>query len=228
MPSFMQGIVFDQAMAETYDLKRAELAPMKGALHLLIRLVLSELSADAQILCVGVGTGVELIELAKAFPQWRFTAVEPAVAMLQRCREGVEAAGFTDRCTFHEGHLATLQRTDPFDAATSLLVSHFILDPEERRGFFREVGARLRPGGILVNAELAADRSAPGFDELLEVWLRSMKRAGLPSDPATFGRSVALVPPEEVASILSESGFDTPVPIFQALLIHAWASKRAS
>jgi hypothetical protein len=36
-------------------------APMRDALNFLIRTILSELPNDAQILCVGVGTGSEVI-----------------------------------------------------------------------------------------------------------------------------------------------------------------------
>lgn len=73
--------------ASSYDKQAAKLAPVYDALYLLIRLVLFELPADARILCVGVGTGSELVALAQAFPQWRFTAVEPAAPMLDICRQ---------------------------------------------------------------------------------------------------------------------------------------------
>ena len=39
------------------------------ALHLLIRLVLRELPTRARVLCVGVGTGVEIVALSDAFPE---------------------------------------------------------------------------------------------------------------------------------------------------------------
>ena len=79
------AIVFDEKRASTYDERAAKLAPLRDTLHLLTRLILSELPANARILCVGVGTGLELIYLAKEFPQWQFTAVEPATAMLDTC-----------------------------------------------------------------------------------------------------------------------------------------------
>ncbi len=46
------GIVFDKERASTYDKRVAKLAPLHDALHLLTRLILSELPADARILCV--------------------------------------------------------------------------------------------------------------------------------------------------------------------------------
>ncbi len=60
-----------------------------------------------------------------------------------------------------------------------------------------------------------------------------MKSAELPEDDiekmrAAYGRDVAVLPPQEVASIIASAGFDTPVLFFQNLLIHAWYSRRTS
>ena len=140
-------LVFDQEFASSYDRRFAKLAPMHNALHLLIRMVLSELPNDARVLCVGVGTGSELIDLAQTFPQWKFTAVEPAAPMLDICRQKAEEYGIASRCTFHEGYLDSLPASDPFHAATCLLVSHFFIQQEERRNFFRQIAARLLPDG---------------------------------------------------------------------------------
>jgi len=73
--------IFSKDLATNYDEKFAKLAPMKDALHLSIRVLLSELPEDANILCVGAGTGAELLYLSNAFPLWRFTVIEPAVAI---------------------------------------------------------------------------------------------------------------------------------------------------
>lgn len=88
-------IVFDQEFASSYDKRRAKWSSVWDALHLLIRAVLSELPTNARILCVGVGTGSELIDLAQAFPHWHFTAVEPSAPMLDLCRQKAEASGIT-------------------------------------------------------------------------------------------------------------------------------------
>ena len=99
----------------TYDERFAAIAPMRDTLHLLTRAILGDLPADARILCVGAGTGLELLDLARAFPRWRFTAVEPATPMLNRCREKAAEAGVASRCTFHEGYLDSLPPAEPFD-----------------------------------------------------------------------------------------------------------------
>jgi len=225
------AIVFDHERASVYDKKFAKLAPLRDALHLLIRAILSELPADARILCVGVGTGSELIDLAGAFPGWQFTAVEPAAPMLNICRQRVEDCGITSRCTFHEGYLDSLPSSDSFDAAACLVVSHFLMQQDERRKFFNQIALRLRPQGYLISSDIAYDMSTSAYPRLLDVWLRMMKSAEVPDEEvekmrAAYGHDVAVLPPHEVASIIASSGFEPPVLFLQTLLIHAWYARR--
>lgn len=223
---------FGAEHASAYDRQFTQLAPMREALHLLTRLALSDLPHDARVLCVGAGTGLELLELALAFPGWRLTAVEPAPAMLAICRQKVEANGLAGRCTLHEGYLDSLPPAPPFDAATALLVSQFNVQPEARRGFFAQIAARLRPGGRLVTADLATGATPGAFERLFELWGRALSGSGF--DPAhlarmlaSYGRDVSVVAPAEVERIIADAGFDPPVQCFQALLIHAWFTTRA-
>lgn len=62
-PSF-----FGRDVADAYDARNNALAPISNNLHFLLRLVLADLPVDARVLCVGVGTGAEILSLASAFP----------------------------------------------------------------------------------------------------------------------------------------------------------------
>lgn len=62
----------------SYDARWAPLAPLRDCLHLQIGLILRHLPDNARILCVGVGTGAEIIALARQFPGWRFLASDPS------------------------------------------------------------------------------------------------------------------------------------------------------
>lgn len=224
-------VFFDQDHAASYDSRFIKLAPFRDALHLVTRLLLSGLPDNARILCVGAGTGVEIAYLAEAYPGWRFTAVEPAPAMLAVCRRKMEESGFAGRCDFHQGYLDTLPATAPYDAATSLLVSQFLLDVEERKAFFREIAGRLRPNGLLVSADLALDSNARSAEQQFAGWWQAMVHAGAAPDKfdefrANLGRHVAILPTSEVATIIESSGFETPVQILQTLLIHGWLAHR--
>ena len=223
--------IFDQKCASGYDQQWSRLAPLREALHLLIGAVFADLRADARILCVGAGTGPELIHLAERFAGWRFVAVEPSAPMLDVCRRKAEERGVADRCEFHEGYLESLPTVDEFDAATSLLVSQFILDRGRRVGFFREIADRLRRGGILVNADLSSGASPEAYHSLRDVWFRVMQAGELTDEAlermrAAYDRDVAVLPPDEVGGIIADGGFDAPIPFLQTGLIRAWYARR--
>ena len=222
--------VFDKSAAG-YDQQWSKMAPLRDALHLLIAAVLSDLRDDARVLCVGAGTGSELIDLARRHPGWHFTAVEPSAPMLDLCRRKAEESGIASRCVFHFGYLNSLPSTQAFDAATTLLVSQFILDRAARSDFFREIGERLRPGGWLVSADLAADRASAAYSSLLDVWWQVMRTADAPPEGldrlrVAYDRDVAVLSPVEVAAIVAAGGFEAPVQFLQTGLIHAWFTRR--
>jgi tRNA (cmo5U34)-methyltransferase len=227
--------IFNQTAA-TYDQKWSRLAPINNALHLLTSSILSELPEMARILCVGAGTGAEILSLARTFPGWHFTAVEPSAPMLDVFRRRADEEGISSRCVFHSGYLDFLPPAEPFDAATAFLVSQFIQERDVRSKFFQSIAGRLRPEGVLVSSDLAADLSAaadqPG---LLEIWFQVMSGSGNLSQPdeiakmrEAYTRDVAVLPPSEVSEIITRGGFDSPVLFFQAGMIHAWCAKRSA
>ena len=225
--------LFDK-QASSYDQQWSKMAPINDALHLLTSIVFSELPPKANILCVGAGTGTEILSLAQTFPEWHFTAVEPSTAMLDVFRRRAEEHGIASRCVFHLGYLDSLPSNGSFDAATAFLVSQFILERHARATFFQSIAERLCPTGVLVSSDLAGDMAAPECRDLLDVWFRVMTGSGTPPSPegiermrATYRRDVAVLPPQDVREIITCGGFDSPVLFFQAGLIHAWFARRS-
>lgn len=223
--------LFGRDHAETYETRFERMAPLRDALQLLTRSALRPLPETARILCVGAGTGLEMRDLARANPGWHFTAVDPAPAMLDKCREAVAAAGLEDRCTLHDGYLDTLPDEDglAFDGATSLLVSHFILDREARRAYFAEIARRLKPGARLAVADLASDMDSPAQGDVRAVWCdaQGIEPSGIAAYLDNLSGGVLLVAPDEQADLIAAAGFHRPVQIFQGGLIHGWLARRA-
>lgn len=223
--------LFDK-QAPGYDRQWARTAPIRDCLYLLLDPLLAELPEQARLLCVGVGTGQEMAHLAMRFPGWTFTAVEPSGAMLDACRQRAEEEGFAHRCRFHHGFLDSLPADDLFDAATCFLVSQFIVDVEQRIGFFRDIASRLREGGLLASSDLASDVASPAYEVLLPAWTRMMAAADVAPEAierirAAYATDVAVLPAARIVGIIAAGGFPLPVQFFQAGLIHAWISRRA-
>lgn len=222
--------LFDQ-MAPGYDKQWERTAPINQCLYFLLESVFAALPEDARILCVGAGTGSEILHLAHRFPGWRFTAVEPARGMLDVCRRRADEAGIAERCEFHEGYLDSLPAGASYQAATSFLVSQFILDQTARSAFFEQIAERLVPGGMLASSDLSTEQDAPGYDDLLRVWQRTITPTdvsdeGLRRMKATYAKDVAVLPSDQVEAILRAGGFEAPRTFFQAGLIRAWFARR--
>lgn len=124
--------------AAAYDTQFLNGRPFMDNLHLVTRIVMINLPADARILCAGAGKGAEALCLASVLPGWQFALLDPSEAMLKVARRPTGAAGVTNRCAFHAGYMESLNAPAPFVAATSFLVSHFNTDTDERLRYFNE------------------------------------------------------------------------------------------
>lgn len=225
-------IIFDK-QASGYEEQQKKLGPVHDGLYFQLEWIFSDLPQDARIMCVGLGAGVELSYLASRFPSWRFTAVEPSGEMLDLCRQRAEKEGFISRCVFHEGYVESLPDIELHDAATCFMVSQFILDDDARSKFFSAISKRLKFNGILVSADLSSAVGSPEYQALLKVWVSMLHAANVPADAiekihSAWEKDVAILPPDDVKSIIKRGSFDSPVQFYQAGFVHAWFSRRSS
>lgn len=230
MTQQQEQALFSKEMAGKYEKGRGELQSLKDTMYLMLRGALSGLPDEARILVVGAGTGEDVLYLARHWPGWRFTVVEPAAAMMKICREKIEAAGIGERCDFHEGYLDTLCDAGPYGAAVSILVSHFVTEHADRVAFFREIANRLEPGGLLYTGDLLINRNHTGADALLEVWfylLRSSDLAPEQVEKMISFKGAWIMPPGDYTALVEEAGFCEPLQLFQGGLMTGWQFTRA-
>ncbi len=221
---------FNADVARSYDERNARLAPVAGNLHFLLRILLKDLPPQARVLCVGVGTGAEILSLAGEYPGWSFVGVDPSAPMLDACRARLADAGVSGRCRLVHGRVADVPAGEGFDAVVSLLVGHFV-PRGERPDFYRGMQARLVRGGCLVNAEISFDTGSPAFPSMLAQWAR-LQFPGQ-DDPGRIAalatqlrETLCVLPPEEVEELIRGGGAGMPVRFFQSLMIAGWYSRK--
>ncbi len=222
---------FNEEKAQSYDSKFSKISAIKDSLYLLTQVILSDVKDNAKVLCVGAGTGIEVLYLAKQFSTWQFDIIEPSKAMLKICIENCEQAGISSRCNYHLGELDSFVGDHDYNVATSFLVSHFITDINQRLNYFKSIKAKLAPLGILVTAELSGDLNSAYFQTILKVWrdcllYSGLKEAEVNKMSSSFGSDVAVIKPDELESLLDAAGFDNPTLFYQALFIHSWFSRK--
>lgn len=141
-------------VVDGYDEHIRKLIPGYEVIHLQVDAILqSVLKPNSHILIVGCGTGYELEYLLKRHPNWKFTAVDPSLTMLQKAQEQVELLDKSSQVTFIHGETSALPLENCFDAALSILVAHFIAD-DIKPAFFKDIYNRLKESAVLLTYDL--------------------------------------------------------------------------
>lgn len=220
---------FDSETSVRYDTFVKRLIPDYERLHELTVAQLGlALDDGARVLVVGAGTGTEVLALADFDDSWTFVAVEPSAAMVDVARARIEEAGLTDRVAFHVGTLDTLDDPDaapePFDAATAILVMHFMSE-DVKASVFKDIGARLKPGAPLV---MVHPIGTPGTDEhalAMHAWHDHMEQT-MPDRAedvyANVQDTLHFIPEEAQAGMLTAAGFAPATRFHNRMVFGAW------
>ncbi len=224
--------IFDTMGGAKYDESNQNFARISQNLIFLSDLVLKNLPEDARILCVGVGTGADIIDLASEHPNWRFVGIEPSAAMLQKCEEKLEQLGLMGRCELFHGYLSEYEHGENFDAVLCLFVMHFVVDLTERGSMYADMARALKPEGILIVSEISADFKSPNYPAALEDWRALHARGGAPVESLekmdqTIEKVLGVIAPNQTEKLIQENGFKRPIPFFQSFLIRAWHADKS-
>nr|WP_241696183.1 class I SAM-dependent methyltransferase [Solimonas terrae] len=183
--------------------------------------------ANARILVLGAGGGLELKAFAEMQPGWHFEGVDPSAEMLELARKtlGPEAA----HVRLHEGYIDSAPK-GPFDGATCLLTLHF-LPPAERLKTLQEIHLRLKPGAPLV----VAQHSFPSEDTVRDRWLaRNAAFAAASGVPvaqakgsiAAIKERLPVLSPQQDVDLLREAGFTDIDLFYNAFTFKGWIAHR--
>lgn len=188
----------------------------------------AQLPEAARVLCVGAGTGEEIARLAAAGAQWQFVGVDPSAQMLAVARDRLARAGLMRRVELVQGELDSMPSEPAFDAATLILVLHFLKDDASRLALLRQIAARLKPGAPLLLASLYEDGNSA---TLLGAWKTLQVLAGLPRQAVEERMAPRLaesrpVGDGQLAELLAAVGFGAPTRYFQGLMMAGWMARR--
>lgn len=200
----------------------------------MVRILLAErVPANGSVLVVGAGGGLELEDMARAHPGWRFDGVDPSQPMLDLAAQRLQSAGVSgDRVALHHGYVQGAP-AGPFDGATCLLTFHFV-PREERVPMASEIRRRLKPGAPFVAVHLSvadgAAGEAVGAGER-DLWLSRYSAfqvaSGMAPEMADRGRAkvaaeLAVLTPQEDEAVLREAGFSDVRMFYMGFAFRGW------
>jgi len=223
---------WDRDRAEAYDRRVREAIPGYDALHVLSCQIVAEATAGrGRVLVVGAGTGIECLALAQSCPDLAVVGVDPAREMLAHAEAKIGRHGLTGRVRLYPSKVGDLPGFEPFDAATLLLVLHFLPDDGAKQTLLEEIAAHLRPGAPLVLADLFGDRNDPWQGQLKTWWRHLQLAAGIPEAEVDKGfrhvdRDFHPLTEARLTELLAGAGFGPPSPYFRALCFGGWVARR--
>lgn len=207
----------DPAAVARYSDGPRRFVPGFEAIHRMTAILLAERApADARVLVVGAGGGLELKALAEAHEGWTFVGVDPSAEMLRGAERTL--GPLMSRVELVTGYIDDVD-AEAFDGATCLLTLHF-LGREVRRRTAAEIRRRLMPGAPFVAAHSSFPQGAQERDIWLARYAAYAIASGADPDQAQGARqavatSLNMMAPEDDVEILAEAGF-TDVSMFYA------------
>ncbi|MFN7026136.1 MAG: class I SAM-dependent methyltransferase [Pseudorhizobium sp.] len=198
--------------------------PGIDGLHRMTGLLLAErVPANARVLVVGAGGGLELKALAQQHPGWSFDGVDPSLDMLALA--GKTTAAHAHRIALHHGTIGAAP-DGPFDGAVCLLVFHHI-SREQRASTLRGIRKRLLSRSPFVLAHVSFPQDEPDrslwidrhirFGAIAEMDAEKQEVARLGMRHRLFTRS-----PEDDEACLQEAGFTEHTQFYHALGFRGW------
>lgn len=236
-----EAIEFDRERANRYDLDIRKAIPGYEALHNMAQTLLHlSLPTSARLLIVGSGTGMELINCCKKNPQWFLTGVDPSEDMMAIAQHNLVIAEkqhsqtkFLERVDLYTGYVSDLPKTELMDAATLILVMHFVPDDGSKLQLLQEIARHLKPGAEFILADLHGDQSAPYFAKFRQAWQNlyfsqldenALAEAKLKFEDS-IGNSVHFVTEERIIELLEMAGFSKITKFYNAFLFGGWTAK---
>lgn len=223
---------FDAERAPRYDSTIQAVMPGYQSLHALVKFLLADcLGEAAHLLIAGVGTGLEIEILGSANPGWRFTGFDPSEGMIDQAKARMDRTGLAQRAALVVGAIDDLDPAPAFDAATLLLVMHFLPDNGAKLAMLKGIAKRLKPGAPLVLADLHGASDTARHARLMKVWRHWQLAHGLDPEDVEKGfrfiaKNVHFVPETRLFALLHEAGFTGIEHFHQAFLTGGWLAFR--
>jgi tRNA (cmo5U34)-methyltransferase len=197
----------------------------------------ASLPKDASILIAGAGAGREIEALGASPKTYRLTGFDPSADMLAQASAYAGAPGLKNRVELIKGLIDDVGEDRRFDAATSILVMHFLPDDGAKERYLRAIRNRLEPGALYIHADVSFDdretfhRMAPAIRE--HALLVGLPETVADGPAAHIGRMAFGDGPSKIVSeartlaLMTSAGFDRVTPFFRGFWYAGWWARAA-
>ena len=193
--------------------------------HCYLRAILPR---QAKILVVGAGTGMEILEFAPGNPGWSFIGVDPSADMLALARKKISEKNMAGEIELEKGYVNGLKEEEVFDAATCILVMHFLKDDGTKLQLLESISKRLKPGAPFILIDGFGEPGSANFEEIKVAWKNYPIISGVPGETVeqifneVIMKTVQFIPESRIMELLETAGFTRVSKYFSGFLYGGW------
>jgi tRNA (cmo5U34)-methyltransferase len=153
--------------------------------------------------------------------------------MLTLMKRKLSDRNLTNHIELRKGYVDDLEDGEVFDAATCILVMHFLNDDGSKLALLESVGTRLKRGAPFVLIDGFGETGSVEFEEIKASWKNYPIIHGVPSEIVenafndVIMKMIHFVPERRILELLRTAGFTGMFRYYSGFLYGGWMSYKA-
>ncbi|WP_017316190.1 class I SAM-dependent methyltransferase [Mastigocladopsis repens] len=213
-----------------YDNMAQMALPGYEAMHTMaLSCLKAHLRETGNLLIVGAGTGMELVKFGQGNSQWQMLGVDPSVNMLSIAQEKIQQHSLSERVKLFEGYTHDLPATPLYDAATCILVMHFLPDDGSKLALLQSIAQRLKSSATFIVVDMFGEKGTRELEQMISILKLFWQEMGMKSEIMaqlleTFNQSVYPIPEARELQLLQQAGFGNIIRFYTGLWVGGWVA----
>lgn len=177
------------------------------------------------LLVVGCGTGNEIEKFVQASEHWNITGIDPSPEMIIQAREKLKSY---ENVTLIEGLVTDLAIEKKYEAATLILVLHFLDDNGSKLNLLKDIAGRLVSGATLIMLDITVDKTQnkQNFEIYRLLLPGNLNDEEISKRLHRMENELYLVSEKRIEELCAEAGFEKPLRFFQSSVYMGWLTKK--
>jgi tRNA (cmo5U34)-methyltransferase len=191
----------------------------------------THLPEKADLLIVGAGTGMELVNFSKGNREWQMIGVDPSSNMLEIAQEKIQQHGLSERVKLFQGYTHDLPTTPLYDAATCILVMHFVPDDGSKLTLLQSIAQRLKSSAAFILVDVFGEKGTREFERMASIVKVYWEKMNIPLQRRLelleiINKGIYPIPEPRVLELLQQTGFVNVARFYTGLWVGGWIATK--
>jgi tRNA (cmo5U34)-methyltransferase len=232
-----QNINFDSnppVATNEYDTMIQMALPGYEAMHnMALSILKANIPEKANLLIVGAGSGMELVKFSQGNSQWQMLGIDPSSNMLSIAKNKIDEQGLSERIKLFAGYTHDLNTTSLYDAATCILVMHFLPDDGSKLALLKNISQRLKSSATFILVDIFGEKETDQFERMISIIQVYWEQMGMNPEKRmegleTIKKGVFPISEMRVVELLQEAGFGNILRFYTGLWVGGWVATKTS